>query len=140
MNWQLAIAIPITFTGFLLLLESIEDMLNRFEGGAQLARPQKRSAPSLVTARQDAARARVLESVEWPLPWATLEVDYSEQIAHLDQSPLLVDRSHIAQLPFQNQPEVSFAERREANESVGGTGGAFSHLQGIRVRDMEECY
>ncbi|KAG7668963.1 hypothetical protein NADE_003831 [Nannochloris sp. 'desiccata'] len=132
MNWQLALAIPITFTGFLILLESIEDMLNHCEGGAGLARPQKPSFPTLVPhhpAVSALSNSNITTRVEWPLPWATLEVEYSDYLTHMDSSPRLVDRSHIAQLPLE----------REASGS-GLFEGAFSHLQGVKVRDMEECY
>jgi hypothetical protein len=132
MNWQFALAIPITFTGFLLLLESIEEMLNHLEGGAGGARPEKRAAPTLVL--QPAANncQDITKRVEWPLPWATLDVDYSEKLAHMDQSsPRLVDRSHVAQLPFQEKAAVA---------SGSGGGSAFAHLQGVKVRDLEECY
>jgi hypothetical protein len=111
MNWKVALAIPITFTGFLVLLEAIEDMLNYCEGGAS-GPLSRRSAPTLEARQQHPA---VTTRVEWPLPWASLEMDYSKHLAHFDQSPRLVDRSHVAQLPFQG-------------ENIYNGEGAFCHL------------
>jgi hypothetical protein len=133
MHWQLALAIPITFTGFLLLLESIEDLLNHFEGGAGHARPQRRRYRTLVAQHPAVARPDITTRVEWPLPWATLEADYCDYLTHIDASPRLVNRSHVAQLPFQKVEDCGRGGRASQE-------GAFSHLQGIKVRDMEDCY
>jgi len=131
MNWQLALLTIPTFTGFLIILESIEELLNHFEGGAGHARPQRRSFPTFVQQEPAViARPDITTRVEWPLPWATLEVEYSDYLTHTDRSPRLVDRSHVAQLPFQTTEAPSGS----------ASAGAFSHLQGIKVRDIEECY
>ena len=146
MRWQVALAIPIVLTGFLILLESIENVLNHCEGNSSVASSQQTRFPSMTSERPSPAQPPVTTRVEWPLPWATLDVDYREYLDVVDESPRLVDRSHVAQLPYEERTSRGGAPAGEAEGAAAGNmdnateESPYFHLRGVRVRDMEECY
>lgn len=145
MRWQVALAIPIVFTGFLIMLEAIENVLNRCEGNSSVASSQQTRFPSMTSERPSPAQAPVTTRVEWPLPWASLDV-YRDYLELVDEIPKLVDRSHVAQLHYEERTSSGGAPAGNAEGAAAGNlenvteDGPFFHLRGVRVRDMEECY